>query len=1480
MAVSKNTWNKGLNSDLSKLKTQQDTYLDAKNIRVITDIGESTFAVENVKGNKLTIKLPTIQNTYELIIPSDYEGSVIITFERNNVTATIQVDNVQDKTNEDISIELNNSLQNILFQGNQYLKFYYNNNSLILYNFEPMSSNLLPLDVTDNNGFIVQRTNVVFEHAILGWGYYNDNLVLISCSKTESSKDPIDTEGCIWDITFDNKTNNVITSQTDINFYLNPQTALKYVGKLNLSREYAINEHLKCRYESTEITRLIWTDWYNNLRICNLSDPQIWGTPEELFSYLPQHLPQKPIIQQIIEGGTLPTGKYQYFYQLYSTQGAKSTYSPVSSLISLYAGDISKYTTPGTKPGVNSQKSIKLVLNNLDTNYDSIRIGYIVYQIANFPEAFFFDERPIPNTGQITLIHNGNENDIPLDSTEVANLNRPPEIFKTIDVVRNRLFAANALTKYFDPVFDARAYRYNSSRISKMYNVQDTVLNPSIIINANNNTISINSNSPQTLDYSLILDSYDCINPFNNENPDINVNPLSNGNWELASQYKYKSDGVTIGGEGPNISYEFIIETKLSKLSGFPDTSPYIRPAMDGLSDITQPFTDTYTYYLSDNTSLDSMKNPYIESLFTGYSRGEVYRWGIVFFDLYGYPSYVNWIADIKFPFAYDNNGDFGLSNSIRRSELYTKQIGIKFTLNINSPEFQAIKNEITGWSYVRVRRDVNNSTKLGTGYLQPVSYVEFGVDNNPAKYTLVPYERSSDINPVNDEWYYNVNVPGFTVSRTRVRLQTFYSPNFLLRRAGTFISNDYIKMIGRTIDYGGLDPVQYSRKIFTLPSWPSNTVLYYVSGSDFDYTYNDVAISPLVPDAINSTSLDSPINSRNRFPLLGRTYVNYSNSQDYTPVNSIPGLDFQFINMASSNWADAEDNKYMEWGGNCELLSFNTDGPDTSAAQSNTLKLPIYLGSYERYLIDQYGGWLRSNRYNNEYILTNHFQPWDKNESELLYPTGLVTNGVFGGDTYVNYFDWQRSNINYLEGSGYEISNPAGSPPFGLAVFFPCESSFNTELNLSNQHASVRLETATGSNSIFNEYYIYNDALSQENSTNIFISKAFNQTNVKYEPHTIYGTEPKLDNERLDSWREFLLNNALTVNGNYGEINRLVQFKDKLFYYQNDALGVASVDERVLAQEGDTSQTQLGTGTLLQRFDYISTETGSKHSFAVKATGSAIYHYDAFINKLFRYSMSKDGVAVSPLTDVKGLSGFFRTAFENTSLKSLDKILLPPDKLTQALQRVGITSGYNSEYNTVYFTFFTPFSASEIAYTISYNEMLDSFESFYDFKPSLYFNMRKRFLSIDPNNPDEVYVHNIGVRNTFYNQYYPSSIKFRVNDNSDFVKTFDNLLINSEAYNNLGNQISRTITSLGISNDYQIVNQQNVNFIQKIRSWRIDIPRDETNPNLTIKPRISDKYMDINLTYIDSQNGLGNERFIMHDVLTEYSMRSKILPR
>ena len=1590
MPASKNTWSKGLNSDLSKLKSQQDSYLNANNIRVLTDEGTSSLAIENIRGNKLSFKLPQVQKTYKIDF-SSVVGDASIFIDRINSIDGFVITNAGTKSNEIIANELNVLIQaSTTLYDNQYIKAYYNNNYIVIYDFLPQSevdAGVFGINVQTTPSISVIRTNTVYNHTILGWGYYNDNLVIISCNINSNSENPVGTEGFIWDAKYINQDNTVENSDGD---YLNPLYHLKYAGKLDLSRQYAIYKHLKCRYESTEIIRLVWTDWHNNLRTCNIADPQIWATPENVFSFLPVHIPQKPVVSKIILGGALPVGKYQYFYQLYTEQGAVSTYSPLSNLISINIGDLS-YGQAGGIQGDPSGKSTEITIINLDTNYSFIRLGYAIYQTADFPQTFWFFEDIVPQNGTYTTIHNGNETDIPIEpSSVIANLNKPPSIFKTIDVVRNRLFAANAKTVKFDMdgVFDSRVYRFKSTKNTFLYNEQSDVFNfPSVVINGNLSVVQIEGVTQTGTFYEqqlLIPDSFDLINPFNNEDP---TNPLNGGDWIANSQFKFQIDGSTLGGSGPNISYDFCRANNIAERGGTqPQSSPYVVPQVDFNGIYASEFNDTYTYPGGASQWLDSPKSPLIETLFTGYSRGEVYRWGIVFFDKYGYPSYANWIGDIKFPFAADSNGDYGLTkeltgvngspfffindptsvpdtlstntfdmlnnasstefflngvsifnficNSSNQSSpkfcndfnsgspsntggltatpLYgytdmdntgpisitgapagstlrlvwnypftalreytlslmsptnpveTQQLGITFYLDTETPQFQAIKDSISGWSYVRVKRDVVNSTKLGTGYLQPTFQI-FNSSSVEDGLALIPYARGES--GFDAHWDYNAG-------RVRAQNQVFVAPNFLTRSVGGFSQRDYIRLIGRT--KGLPNTVKYWQEILSPdfntydPGSGGNvgSFMFYVKSNDFDYSYTDSgATNP--PSSIATTSNYLDVDST--FELKARLWVNKSTSGNNIPETLGP-LFTKFYNMTDggppvNTYDPIDDLKFTQWGTQCEVVQFDSvrDYPDTANAYSSLIRFPFYLVSYERFLAKQYGGASRSARYGNQYILTNHFMP---------YPSisdAVIRNDVYGGDTYVNYFDWQRSNPNGSDVSGWPVDSSvdAGYRPTGVAVFYPAESIFNADLNTIAQHASVR--SSTDPIDIGN--YTYNPAMSQQNTTNVFISKAFNQTNVGEEPHTIYGSDPKIDNERSDAWRTIFINNSLSVNGNYGEINRLAQFKDRLFYYQNDAVGIAAVDERVLENDGGVNQTQLGIGRLLQRYDYITTETGCKHSFAVETTGDGIYHYDSFINKLFKYTLGKtkaDSDGMSPLTDIKGLIGFFRTAFVGSTLKSEDKILRKDS-------RVGIVSGYNSEYNSVYFTFFD--EEEGIQHTISYNELMDAFESFYDFYPSMYLNMRKRFLSLNPNTTSSGYIHNFGLRNNFYDSWFPSTVKFRVNENSDLVKTFDNFQINTEVIiNNL--QVARTVTSYSIKNDYQIIPEIDANFTQKIRSWRMIIPRDETNPALTIKPRISDKYMDVTFNYYDSNGGLGDDIFRLHDVITEYSMRSKITPK
>ena len=52
--------------------------------------------------------------------------------------------------------------------------------------------------------------------------------------------------------------------------------------------------------------------------------------------------------------------------------------------------------------------------------------------------------------------------------------------------------------------------------------------------------------------------------------------------------------------------------------------------------------------------------------------------------------------------------------------------------------------------------------------------------------------------------------------------------------------------------------------------------------------------------------------------------------------------------------------------------------------------------------------------------------------------------------------------------------------------------------------------------------------------------------------------------------------------------------YDNKLYYWQEDSFGIASVNERSLVQDNNIGQLVLGTGDILARYDYISTNFGN----------------------------------------------------------------------------------------------------------------------------------------------------------------------------------------------------------------------------------------------------------------------------------------------
>jgi hypothetical protein len=359
---------------------------------------------------------------------------------------------------------------------------------------------------------------------------------------------------------------------------------------------------------------------------------------------------------------------------------------------------------------------------------------------------------------------------------------------------------------------------------------------------------------------------------------------------------------------------------------------------------------------------------------------------------------------------------------------------------------------------------------------------------------------------------------------------------------------------------------------------------------------------------------------------------------------------------------------------------------------------------------------------------------------------------------------------------------------------------------------------------------------------------------------HRIWASNKKTDGELVDSWRRFDTNEYIEVNGKYGPINKITTFKDRLMYLQDKGIGVAAVNDRALISDQSGAQMVLGTGGVLDSYQYISERTGTTQQFSVMESAYNLYYYDAINARIMKYGPAQSGYSLGTVSDVKGLNSYFNESVSReliTRDTTLDKLTTP----------VGVHTVFDTRYNRVFFTFLQPTEFD--SFTISYNEMTDAFESFYDFTPSLYINNGNRVISVDPTSKSDAYLHNEGIYGEFYGVSYDSEVTLILAPEADFTKIFNNLEFNSEVTIPGTNFTDETINTLEAYNDYQttgvITLVADSNIRRRMRKWRYAFDRDISSTDQDA--RLRDTHILLKLTY----NNNNDKRLVLHDIIFSY---------
>lgn len=1360
----------------------------------------------------------------------------------------------------------------------------------------------------NQEAFIIPQTGATNIAEIIGYTVIRNKIIVFVTDDSDSN-------GWIYLVMYDEATRQILFGYPQL---------LYFNANLNFSKKYPIEAF--GRYESEKVQRIYWSDYNNFFRSLNIQDPNLSTFPLGQVDIFPDINYTQPLLKVISGGGAVQGGEYQAAYRLITFDGKQSLISPPSNLIHVITNSetliqSAQYNGDPITP-VTTGKALTIEIDTSNYgDYDKIELIMIYHSaILGTPSVTVVDQVSINNASTIEFVYTGTETSaFTIELLDYTTKSYPFKTPKSLTQKDNSLVIANikgssvSIQDLLDQgeTFDAKTYRYNSS----------SVINSDVF------------------------------------NQDYNSDAQWDLDWHTNKQFKYQSDGLTLGGEGINIKYKFHLEPltiDASTTLGFANVGPF--------PDSAHSLNNGYNYY---NSTYPSFASPFISGLLRGYKRGETYRFGIVGFTTKGESTFVEFIGDIKFPdiSEKDNSNNasgtkyFPLSDEIIPNITTGYSMGIEFTIDLSSAP--SLLSKLDSYQIVRLKRQEVDKRRISQGIIKtfwfapiasPGSGINFDlrINSNSNVLHLMPYypnagEKNATFNTLQDqEDAPSPFTPIYNDYLIKGKYLGFYSPDIAynknnVRTLGTTLTNTPSLLItgayanyNRTplniidltsenlpdlcIDFRDTAKITYPvsyNSVENIKSWKNNTLIsmddqssytskvtdsfdnYFMRNYYAIDDYADTSADLNDPQGTDGTNTSTPEFFRGGTSIVGKIQKIVND-----PITGDP------ITGSSTDWFNAPTN--------IKVLNKNTGVANPSVHPNTTPIVDLVIPKAEIY-----GG------YNNDALESNIFTAC----SPIISISNL-NPVVYGGDTFLNMFTLQTAMLDFNP-DFYEIGTLGAHKAYAhdnsQTELYVTESTINIDLAYGSiiktgveyklgsfQHTILRQEN----NNIHTNFgkslnmYAYNDVYSAQNDDVTFFIKPTSLIDFPINDLRAYLSDVKINGETIDSWTKFGVNNYYDVD-DYGPINKILNWKDNVFFIQDRAVGVYAINRAAITTTTDGVPTQLGTGQGFGKHQYISKEHGSIHQWGIKATDTGIYFFDSIHRKIFVLSGAN-----TPISEIKGIHSWLNNLPDGVFLRKENGGDNP-------ILGKGITIGRDIINDEVIFTYFgmgiypnlqtntdyfigdiihipnlniyrvlihdivtssdyaialnqlinnsTLLDKSSLDSSIVYDELMQQFSSLYSATPSIY--LENGDIMITPNsNGSTLYTHNIGNFGEFYGQTKECSIDIVINPNPELNKVLRYLEFNS-IIRDLNKTIDRTktITAYRVQTQYQdtgkIIFSSTPNRLKRrFDKWRIKLSRD-----LTTSGRLRSSYFIVTLYFDNSEN----KELIMNKLLSYYDIQS-----
>lgn len=371
---------------------------------------------------------------------------------------------------------------------------------------------------------------------------------------------------------------------------------------------------------------------------------------------------------------------------------------------------------------------------------------------------------------------------------------------------------------------------------------------------------------------------------------------------------------------------------------------------------------------------------------------------------------------------------------------------------------------------------------------------------------------------------------------------------------------------------------------------------------------------------------------------------------------------------------------------------------------------------------------------------------------------SGTATIDCFQGDAYIGVITHKLNQV----GSPFRDRSQVEDAPTdqernrnidsGILITMLQESRHNPYMRLLYQQDASDLEKRTffpyrnnGDVMEMRKYRYPDTTLSTLGSPLTLAPKNFyyvseNVPFIKSNYYTrVIHSSRHIPNAFRNGYRTFEGNNSRDYDASMGAIVDLLNHRDNLLVVFEHGIGIGSVEQRIQTGADLSGAIFVESKEVLPpNLSFYSKEIGCQHPKSIVQTPSAVYGFDAEKRKIWQ--IRDNLVAISDLT----ISSF------------LEKL--------QPVELQNIRTGYNFKYNEVVFT--------NDYWTLVFREGLETFSSFYSFKPLFYARRANEFYSLNSGSSN-FHLHDVEGKE-IYGQVEPCYVEFVVNTNSRTAKVLD----------------------------------------------------------------------------------------------------------